>query len=85
MCCNAADAAKRGRRLHSTLLHIFILRLSVSMDHNGVAVRVCWVRGWAVGRGLDNPPVVGPVGRSREAPDIRTPLSEGLFIHTIPY
>ncbi len=30
------------------LLHILILRLSVSMDHNGVAVRVCWVRGWAV-------------------------------------
>jgi hypothetical protein len=35
-----------------TLLHIFILRLSVSMDHNGVAVHVCWVLGWAVGRGL---------------------------------
>jgi hypothetical protein len=34
------------------LLHVFILRLSVSMDHNGVAVHVCWVRGWAVGRGL---------------------------------
>lgn len=34
------------------VLHIFILRPLVSMDHNGVAVRVCWVWGWAVGKGL---------------------------------
>jgi hypothetical protein len=34
------------------LLHISVLRLTVSMDHNGVAVCVCWVRGWAAGRGL---------------------------------
>ncbi len=29
------------------LLHILIIRHPVSMDHNGVAVRVYWVLGWA--------------------------------------
>ncbi len=36
--------------LQGKLFDIFILRLSVSMDHNGVVVRVWWVRGWAVDR-----------------------------------